>query len=66
MHTGDLAVFDEDGYCNIVGRVRDMVIRGGENIFPREIEGYFFHFDRIREVSVFGIPNEQYGEEVCA
>jgi fatty-acyl-CoA synthase len=66
MRTGDLGVFDADGYCKIVGRVKDMVIRGGENIFPREIEEYLYRLDKIQDVSVFGIPDEKYGEEICA
>jgi fatty-acyl-CoA synthase len=66
MHTGDLAVMDEQGYCNIVGRVKDMIIRGGENIYPREIEEYLFRYDKIRNVSVFGVPDEKFGEQVVA
>jgi fatty-acyl-CoA synthase len=66
MHTGDLGTIDEDGYCNIVGRVKDMVIRGGENIYPREIEEYLYLFGKIEQVQVFGIPDVKYGEEVCA
>lgn len=66
MHTGDLATIDADGYCNIVGRVKDMVIRGGENIYPREIEEYLFRHPKIQAVQVFGVPDPKYGEEVCA
>ncbi len=66
MHTGDLATFDEDGFCSIVGRVKDMIIRGGENIYPREIEEFLFCHPDIAEAQVFGIPDEKYGEEVCA
>ncbi|WP_406645775.1 AMP-binding protein [Aliisedimentitalea scapharcae] len=66
MHTGDLAVFDADGFCSIVGRVKDMIIRGGENIYPREIEEYLFRHPKISEVQVFGIPDDKFGEEVCA
>ena len=66
MHTGDLAVIDDDGYCDIVGRVKDMIIRGGENIYPREIEEYLFQHPKIQEVAVFGIPDEKYGEAVVA
>ena len=66
MHTGDLAVIDEEGYCDIVGRVKDMVIRGGENIYPREIEEYLFQHPKIQEAAVFGIPDEKYGEAVVA
>ncbi len=66
MHTGDLALIDEDGYCDIVGRVKDMVIRGGENIFPREIEDFLFTHPDIAEAQVFGIADNKYGEEICA
>ena len=66
MHTGDLAVIDEQGYCDIVGRVKDMIIRGGENIYPREIEEYLFQHPKIQEAAVFGIPDEKYGEAVVA
>jgi fatty-acyl-CoA synthase len=66
MHTGDLAVIDSEGYCNIVGRVKDMLIRGGENVYPREIEEFLFRHPKIKEVQVFGVPDEKYGEEVCA
>jgi len=66
MHTGDLATFDEKGFCSIVGRVKDMIIRGGENIYPREIEEYLFRHPKVNEVQVFGIPHEKFGEEVCA
>ena len=66
MHTGDLATIDEEGYCNIVGRVKDMVIRGGENIYPREIEEYLYRHDKIQDVQVFGVPDKKYGEELCA
>ena len=66
MHTGDLATFDAEGFCSIVGRVKDMIIRGGENIYPREIEEYLFRHPEISEAQVFGIPHAKYGEEVCA
>ena len=66
MHTGDLATIDEEGYCNIVGRVKDMVIRGGENVYPREIEEYLYRHDKIQDVQVFGVPDKKYGEELCA
>jgi fatty-acyl-CoA synthase len=66
MHTGDLATMDEDGYCNIVGRIKDMVIRGGENLYPREIEEYLYRHPRIQDVQVFGVPDPRYGEELCA
>jgi fatty-acyl-CoA synthase len=66
MRTGDLAVIDEEGYCNIVGRVKDMVIRGGENLYPREIEEYLFRIPKIQDVQVFGVPDARYGEELCA
>jgi len=66
MHTGDLATVDEDGYCNIVGRLKDMVIRGGENIYPREIEEFLFRHPKIEAVQVFGVPDRKFGEELCA
>ncbi|SPB14197.1 AMP-binding protein [Caballeronia novacaledonica] len=66
MHTGDLATIDEAGYCNIVGRLKDMLIRGGENIYPREIEEFLFRHPKIQSVQVFGVPDQKYGEEVCA
>jgi fatty-acyl-CoA synthase len=66
MHTGDLATIDEEGYCNIVGRIKDMVIRGGENVFPREIEEYLFRHPKIEDVQVIGVPDPKYGEEICA
>ena len=66
MHTGDLAVIDKQGYCDIVGRVKDMIIRGGENIYPREIEEYLFRHPKIQQAAVFGIPDERYGEAVVA
>jgi fatty-acyl-CoA synthase len=64
--SGDIATVDEDGYCNIVGRLKDMVIRGGENIFPREIEEFLFTHPKIEDVQVIGVPDPKYGEEVCA
>ena len=66
MHTGDLATIDAQGYCNIVGRVKDMVIRGGENIYPREVEEFLFSHDKIQDVAVFGVPDDKYGEQLCA
>jgi fatty-acyl-CoA synthase len=66
MHTGDLATLDEQGYCNIVGRVKDMLIRGGENVYPREIEEFLFRHPKLQSVQVFGVPDPKYGEEVCA
>ncbi|SCK21186.1 AMP-binding protein [Vogesella sp. LIG4] len=66
MHTGDLAVLDADGYCNIVGRVKDMVIRGGENIYPREIEEFLYRHPKVQDVQVVGVPDAKYGEELCA
>ncbi|WP_240917200.1 AMP-binding protein [Nocardioides sp. HDW12B] len=66
MHTGDLAVMREDGYCNIVGRIKDMVIRGGENIYPREIEEFLYTHPDVEDVQVIGVPDERYGEELCA
>ena len=63
---GDLATIDEEGYCNIVGRVKDMLIRGGENVYPREIEEFLFRHPKVQSVQVFGVPDVKYGEEVCA
>ena len=66
MHTGDLATMDEQGYVNIVGRIKDMVIRGGENIYPREIEEFLYRHPKVQDVQVVGVPDEKYGEELCA
>ncbi len=66
MHTGDLAVMRDDGYVNIVGRIKDMVIRGGENVYPREIEEFLYTHPAIADVQVIGVPDEKYGEELCA
>ncbi|MFG3043821.1 AMP-binding protein [Streptomyces sp. NPDC048241] len=66
MHTGDLAVMREDGYVEMVGRIKDMIIRGGENIYPREIEEFLYAHPKIRDVQVVGVPHERYGEEVLA
>jgi fatty-acyl-CoA synthase len=66
MHTGDLATIDDEGYCNIVGRIKDMVIRGGENVYPREIEEFLYHHPKIEDVAVIGVPDAKYGEELCA
>jgi fatty-acyl-CoA synthase len=66
MHTGDLAVIDDEGYCNIVGRVKDMIIRGGENVYPREIEEFLFRHPKIQDVAVFGVPDVRFGEQIAA
>jgi fatty-acyl-CoA synthase len=66
MHTGDLAVLDDDGYANIVGRIKDLVIRGGENVYPREVEEFLYGHPAIADVQVIGVPDERYGEELCA
>ncbi len=66
MHTGDLAVMREDGYANIVGRIKDLVIRGGENVYPREIEEFLYTHPDIEDVQVIGVPDQRYGEEICA
>jgi fatty-acyl-CoA synthase len=66
MHTGDLATIDAEGYCNIVGRVKDMLIRGGENVYPREVEEFLFRHPKVQSVQVFGVPDAKYVEEVCA
>jgi fatty-acyl-CoA synthase len=66
MHTGDLAVMDDEGYVNVVGRIKDMIIRGGENIYPREIEEFLYTHPAVADVQVIGVPDERYGEQVCA
>jgi fatty-acyl-CoA synthase len=66
MHTGDLGVIDEQGYCNIVGRVKDMIIRGGENVAPREVEEFLFRHPAVLDAAVVGVPDHKYGEAVCA
>ena len=66
MHSGDLAVIDKDGYGNITGRVKDMVVRGGENVYPAEVENYLFRHPAVQEVQVFGVPDAKLGEEICA
>ncbi|TMJ24146.1 MAG: AMP-binding protein [Alphaproteobacteria bacterium] len=66
MHTGDLATMDEEGYVNIVGRLKDMVIRGGENVYPREIEEFLYRHPKVQDVQVIGVPDPKYGEEICA
>jgi fatty-acyl-CoA synthase len=66
MHSGDLATIDAEGYANIVGRVKDMLIRGGENVYPREIEDYLLRHPKVLDAQVFGVPDAKYGEEVCA
>ncbi len=66
MHTGDLATMDEEGYVNIVGRSKDMVIRGGENVYPREIEEFLYRHPKIQDVQVVGVPDQRFGEELCA
>ena len=66
MHTGDLAVMDEEGYVNITGRLKDMIIRGGENVYPREIEEFLFRHPKVQDVQVFGVPDPKFGEVVCA
>src|SRR6185437_5294389 len=66
MHTGDLAAMDDDGYVNIVGRLKDMIIRGGENVYPREVEEFLYTHPAVSDVQVFGVPSERYGEEIAA
>jgi len=66
MHTGDLATMDADGYVNIVGRIKDMIIRGGENVYPREIEEFLYGHPDILDVQIIGVPDERYGEEIMA
>ena len=64
MHTGDLAIMDDEGYVNIVGRIKDMVIRGGENVYPREVEEFLYGHPAIEDVQVIGVPDAKYGEEL--
>lgn len=66
LHTGDLAVMDENGYFKITGRIKDMIIRGGENIYPKEIEEFLYTHPAVKDVQVIGVPSKQYGEEVMA
>jgi fatty-acyl-CoA synthase len=66
LHTGDLATMDEYGYCKITGRIKDMIIRGGENVYPREIEEFLYGHPKVQDVQVVGVPSEKYGEEVAA
>jgi len=66
MRTGDLATIDAEGYCAIVGRIKDMVIRGGENVYPREVEEFLYRHPKVADVQVFGLPDATYGEELCA
>lgn len=66
MHSGDLAVMREDGYVNITGRIKDMIIRGGENVYPREIEEFLYTHPKVMDVQVIGVPDPKYGEEICA
>ncbi len=66
LHTGDLACVDEDGYYKITGRIKDMIIRGGENIYPKEIEDFIYTYEKVKDVQVVGAPSVQYGEEICA
>ena len=66
LHSGDIATMDKAGYVRIVDRIKDMIIRGGENIYPREVEEFLYQHPMISEVQVFGVPDEKMGEEVCA
>jgi fatty-acyl-CoA synthase len=66
MHSGDLAMIDHDGFCNIVGRIKDMLIRGGENVYPREVEEFLMRHPKVQAAQVFGVPDLRLGEEVCA
>src|SRR5437870_4768730 len=66
MHTGDLATMDEEGYINIVGRIKDMIIRGGENVYPREIEEFLYAHPKVQDVQVVGVPDDKFGEEIMA
>jgi fatty-acyl-CoA synthase len=66
MHTGDIGVIDDAGYGNVVGRIKDMVIRGGENLYPREIEEFLYRHPKVADVQVVGVPDDRFGEELCA
>ena len=66
MHTVDLAIIDAEGYCSVVGRIKDMVIRGGENVYPREIEEFLYGHPQVQDVQVIGVPDPKFGEELCA
>ncbi|MDX1700649.1 MAG: AMP-binding protein, partial [Melioribacteraceae bacterium] len=66
LHTGDIAIMDSDGYIEITGRIKDMVIRGGENVYPREIEEFLYQHPQIQDVQVVGVPDPKYGEELMA
>jgi fatty-acyl-CoA synthase len=66
MHTGDIAIMDDEGYVNIVGRIKDLVIRGGENVYPREVEEFLYGHPAIADVQVIGVPDERFGEELMA
>lgn len=66
LHSGDLAVVDPEGYFHITGRIKDMIIRGGENIYPKELEEFLYTHPKIKDVQVIGVPDKKYGEEVCA
>jgi fatty-acyl-CoA synthase len=65
LHSGDIGIMDEDGYVSVVGRIKDMIIRGGENVYPREIEEFLYTHPQIQGASVIGVPDEKFGEEVC-
>ena len=66
LHTGDLAEMDEDGYVKITGRAKDMIIRGGENVYPREVEEFLYTHPNVSDVQVYGVPDAKYGEQVAA
>ncbi len=66
LHTGDLAIMDENGYCKITGRIKQMIIRGGENIYPREIEEFLYTHPKVSDIQVYGVPDKKYGEQVMA
>ena len=66
LHTGDLCTMDARGYCRVTGRLKDLIIRGGENIYPREIEEFLYTHPDVEDVQVVGVPDEKYGEELCA
>jgi fatty-acyl-CoA synthase len=66
LHTGDLAIMDENGYCKITGRIKNMIIRGGENIYPREIEEFLYTHPKVSDIQVYGVPDRKFGEQVMA
>lgn len=66
LHSGDIGIMDDEGYVRVTGRIKDMIIRGGENIYPREVEEFLYTHEKIQEVQIVGVPDERLGEQVCA